>query len=377
MASTTRRFDPQEALRPALRTIPAYAALEDPDEVAQRYGVDPATVVKIDGNENPYGPSPKALEALRGDYQPHRYGDAGQRRLRTAISMYLDVPAESIVCGSGSDEIIDLLFRLFIGDGDRIVTASPTFGMYAFDAALHGGEVVDVPLLEGWAFDTEGLEAAARESKAVFIPSPNNPTGNTVPVALVERLLGTGALVVLDEAYIEFSHTPSLVRRAAQEPGLVVLRTLSKWGGLAGLRFGYGVMHPQVADLLMRTKQPYNINAAAEAAALASFEDTAILDARARTLAAERERISAALAGLGWLHPYPSEAVFVLLRLAREGQRIEGKAVRDSLRKRGILPRFFDTPRLADHIRISIGTPEQNDRVIAAFREIGEEQARG
>ena len=375
--AAVRRFDPQEALRPALRSIPEYAALEDLDAVARQYGVDPATVVKIDGNENPYGPSPKALEALRGDYQPHRYGDADQRRLRTAISRYLDVPAETVVCGSGSDEIIDLLFRLFIGDGDRIVTASPTFGMYAFDAALHGGEVVDVPLLEGWAFDTEGLEAAARESKAVFIPSPNNPTGNTLPVALVDRLLGTGALVVVDEAYIEFSHTPSLARRAATEPGLVVLRTLSKWGGLAGLRFGYGVMHPQVAGLLMRTKQPYNINAAAEAAALASYEDTAVLDARARTLAAERERISAALAGLGWIHPYPSEAVFVLLRLGREGQRIEGKAVRDSLRRRGIFPRFFDTPRLRDHIRISIGTPEQNDRVIAAFREIGEEQARG
>ena len=377
MASTTRRFDPQEALRPALRSIPEYAALEDLDAVARQYGVDPATVVKIDGNENPYGPSPKALEALRGDYQPHHYGDAGQRRLRAAISKYLDVPPETIVCGSGSDEIIDLLFQLFIGDGDRIVTASPTFGMYAFDAALHGGEVVDVPLLEGWAFDTEGLEAAARESKAVFIPSPNNPTGNTLPVALVERLLGTGALVVLDEAYIEFSHTPSLARRAVTEPGLVVLRTLSKWGGLAGLRFGYGVMHPQVADLLMRTKQPYNINAAAEVAALASFEDAAVLDARAQTLVAERERVSVALAGLGWVHPYPSEAIFVLLRLGREGQRIEGKAVRDGLRRRGIFPRFFDTPRLRDHIRISVGTPEQNDRVIAAFREIGEEQARG
>ena len=377
MASTTRRFDPQEALRPALRSIPEYAALEDLDAVARQYGVDPATVVKIDGNENPYGPSPKALEALRGDYQPHHYGDAGQRRLRAAISKYLDVPPETIVCGSGSDEIIDLLFQLFIGDGDRIVTASPTFGMYAFDAALHGGEVVDVPLLEGWAFDTEGLEAAARESKAVFIPSPNNPTGNTLPVALVERLLGTGALVVLDEADIEFSHTPSLARRAVTEPGLVVLRTLSKWGGLAGLRFGYGVMHPQVADLLMRTKQPYNVNAAAEAAALASYEDTAVLDARARTLVAERERTSAALASLGWVHPYPSEAVFVLMRLGREGQRIEGKAVRDGLRRRGIFPRFFDTPRLRDHIRISVGTPEQNDRVIAAFREIGEEQARG
>ncbi len=376
MAAPTR-FDVRAALRPALRTLPAYAALEGLDAVARQYGVDPSTVVKIDGNENPYGPSPKALEALRGDYQPHRYGDAAQRRLRAAISKHLDVPAETVVCGSGSDEIIDLLFRLFVGEGDRIVTASPTFGMYAFDAALHGGEVVDVPLLEGWAFDFEGLEAAARESKAVFIPSPNNPTGNTLPVALIERLLGSGALVVLDEAYIEFARTPSMVRRAATEPGLVVLRTLSKWGGLAGLRFGYGVMHPEIADLLMRTKQPYNINAAAEVAAIASFEDAAVLDERTRTLVAERERISVALAGLGWVHPYPSEAVFVLLRLSAAGRPVEGKTVRDGLRRRGIFPRFFDTPRLRDHIRISIGTPEQNDRVIAAFREIGEELARG
>lgn len=366
-------FDPRAALRRTLASLPAYAALDDPEEVARQYGVDIASVVKIDGNENPYGPSPRALEVLRSvAYEPHRYGDATQRRLRTAIGAFLDVPPEAVVCGSGSDELIMMLFRLFMDDGDRIVTASPTFGMYAFNAQVTGVEVADVPLLDGWAFDTEGLVEAAMGAKAVFIPSPNNPTGNLLPQATVDHLLATRSLLVVDEAYIEFSHQPSLVQRAAAEPGLVVLRTFSKWGGLAGLRFGYAVMHPDTASLLMQTKDPYNVNVAAEAAALASLEDAAVLDERACTLTGERDRVSEALRGLGWIEPWPSEAVFVLMRLTRG----DGKTVRDALRRRGIFARYFDHPRLRDHIRISMALPEQNDRVIEAFREIGEELAR-
>ena len=374
MATTDRKFDPRAALRRSLRELPAYAALEDPEAIAAQYGLSLADVIKVDGNENPYGPSPKALEVLRNvAYEPHLYGDADQKLLRKTIGDHLGVPADAIVAGAGSDELIEMLFRLFMDDEDKIVTASPTFGMYAFNAQILGLEIVDVPLLEGWAFDGEGLVDAALQSKAVFIPTPNNPTGSLLPVALVDRLLETGAMVVIDEAYIEFSHQPSLAKRAAETPGLVVLRTFSKWGGLAGLRIGYGVMHPEMAALLMQTKDPYNINAAAEAAAIASIEDAAVLDERACVLTGERDRVSVALGELGWVHPYQSEAVFILMRLSRG----DGKTVRDGLRKRGIFARYLDTPRLRDHIRISIGLPEQNDRIIAAFREIGEELANG
>ena len=374
MADTQKRaFDPRAALRRSLKSLPEYAALEDPEEVAREFGITLADLIKIDGNENPYGPSPRAMEALRTvAFEPHRYGDAAQKRLRASLGAHLGVTPDAIVCGSGSDELIEMIFRLFTEDGDRIVTASPTFGMYAFNAQVGGVEIVDVPLLEGWSFDGEGLVDAAMESKVVFIPSPNNPTGNILPATTVDRLLETGAMVVIDEAYIEFSHTPSLAQRAAAEPGLVVLRTFSKWGGLAGLRFGYGVMHPDTAALLMQTKDPYNVNVAAEAAALASIEDAAILDERACTLTGERDRVIEALRDLGWIHPWPSEAVFVLMRLSRG----DGKAVRDGLRRRGIFARYFDHPRLRDHIRISMALPEQNDRVIEAFREIGEELAR-
>ena len=367
------RFDPVAGLRPALRTPPVYAALEDVNALVARYGLDPARVIKIDGNENPFGPSPRALEALRDGFHPEWYGDDDQRTLRAALARYVEVSPECVVAGSGSDELIDQVFRMYLGEGERIVVASPTFGMYAFDAGLHGVRVVDVPLRDDWSFDEDALVAAAGEAKAVFIPSPNNPTGGLLPPELADRILDAGALLVVDEAYIEFADAPSYARRAATERGLIVLRTLSKWGGLAGLRIGYGVMDAQTADLFQRTKQPYNVNAAAEVAAIASVADAALLDERARILVRERERVSAELARLEWVSPVPSQANFVLLRLARG----DGKTLRDALRTRGIFTRYFDTPRLRDHLRISMGTPEQNDRVIAAFAEVGEELAHG
>ena len=368
------RFDPVERLLPALRTLPEYQALEDLNEVAARYGIDPADVIKIDGNENPYGPSPRALEVLRNvDYHAEWYGDDDQSALRAALSGRLGVSSEAVVAGSGSDELIDQIFRMYLGPGDAIVVASPTFGMYAFDAGLHGVEVVDVPRLDDFSLDEDALVDAARRAKAVFVPSPNNPTGGLLPIALADRLLDTGALLVVDEAYIEFSDAPSLAARAAVEDGLIVLRTLSKWGGLAGLRVGYGVMAPRMADLFRRAKQPYNPNAAATAAAIASIEDASTLDERARILVGERERVIRELSRLEWVEPVPSQANFVLMKLARG----DGHTLRDRLRARGIFTRYFESSRLRDYLRISMAKPEQNDRVIAAIREIGEELAHG
>lgn len=368
-ASQRPRFDPETALRPAIHALPGYQGVEDLATVAAEYGVDPASVIKLDGNENPYGPAPKVLEVLRQGFPVHQYPDAEQRKLRRALGLHLGVDAASVVVGAGSDELIELLFRLFVDTGDRIVTASPTFGMYGFDGHLHGAEVVDVPLNDDWSFDTEAFLDAASTARAVFIPSPNNPTGALMPESLIDQVLATGALLVVDEAYIEFAHRESLAKRAAGEPGLVVLRTFSKWGGIAGLRIGYGVMAPAIVNLILRAKQPYNVGIAAEMAALATLEDVAVLDDRACVIAGERDRMGKALRALGWIEPSPSEANFLLCRVTR----FTGRDVRDALRRRGVFVRYFDTPRLRDHIRFSMGTPDQNTQVLAAFEAVAGE----
>ncbi|MSQ35549.1 MAG: histidinol-phosphate transaminase [Dehalococcoidia bacterium] len=365
------RFNHDASLRPALRALRGYEPIAPPEVVAMRYGVPPERIVKLDGNENPYGPSPRALAVLAAPYAAHRYPDPDQRRLREALAARHGVPAECIVAGAGSDELIDLLFRTYVRPRDHVVIASPTFGMYAFDAELHDAEVVDVPLRDDWAPDADALVAAAASARIVFIPSPNNPTGGTLPPALVERLLDSGALLVVDEAYIEFAHAPSLVERAAAGEPLVVLRTFSKWAGLAGLRVGYGVLPAPMARVLMQVKQPYGVNVAAEVAALASLEDRALLDERACALTGERDRLAAQLAGLGWLHPAPSEANFLLVRLDRG----DAVSVREALRRHGVFVRAFDHSRLRRHVRISVGTAADSTRLLEALTAIAGELA--
>lgn len=359
-------FDLEQALRPALREMKGYSPIAPPEEVAAQYGVPLERVVKLDANENPYGPSPRAREALAREYAAHRYPDPDQRAIRASLAARHGIDASTIVAGAGSDEIIDLLFRAFVEPGDRVVIASPTFGMYAFDAELQGAGVVDVPLRDDWSLDGEALIDAARGAKLVCIPSPNNPTGGVLPREVAEAVAASGALLVVDEAYIEFSHAESLAGVAASGAPVVVLRTFSKWGGLAGLRIGYGVMPQAIAQTLMLVKQPYGVNVAAEAAVLASLEDAALLDERACQLTGERDRMAALLRETGWVEPVPSEANFILCRLLRS----DGVTVREGLRRRGVFVRTFDHPRLLAHMRVSAGTPEDTERLLAAMKEI-------
>ncbi len=367
------RFDPIASLRPHIRNLPPYEVLADAVSIAAEHGVPADQVLQLDGNENPYGPSPKAREALQGEYAAERYADATQSRLRGALSNYLGVPTECLIAGAGSDELIDLIFRMWVAPGDRVVTCGPTFGMYAFDAGLHEAEFVDVPRLDDWSIDGPALIEAAGNAKAVFLATPNNPTGNSLQPELVEPLLDSGALIVMDEAYIEFAERESLAERAVSEPALIVLRTFSKWAGLAGLRIGYAVAAAETIDAVMRAKQPYNTGAASEAAAIASLQDTEELDRRAAILRSECERMTAALRQQEWLEPFPSETNFVLVRTLGH----EGAAVNEALRRRGIFIRTYGGDQLRDCIRISMGTPEQNDRVIAALEEIGNELGAG
>ena len=369
-------FDVRKLVRPDLLELPGYQPITPTDVLAERFGIAPGDILKLDGNENPYGPSPKALAAIGGERRYHIYPDPDQRKVRAALASFLGVSAEAIVCGLGSDDLIDLILRAVIAPGDAVVNCPPTFGMYPFSTDIAGGRIIEVPRREDFALDIDAVEAAAAGAKLIFLASPNNPTGNRLSQEEVERLLALPLLVVIDEAYIEFAGRgdgpASLVGRVAEHGNLVVLRTFSKWAGLAGLRAGYGVMPEALASLLMAIKQPYNLNVAAGAAMIASLEDAPLLLERCCRMAGTRERLFALLGEIPWLQPYPSEANFILCRL--DG--VDAVEVQARLAKRGIFVRYFDTPSLRNHLRISVGLEEHCERVVTALREIGAELGR-
>jgi histidinol-phosphate aminotransferase len=357
------RKGPLDFVRPHLLTLAPYEAVDPPNVLAEKAGMPESQTAKLNGNENPYGPSPRVAEMMADVDRMHIYPDPGQVAMRTALGEFLGVPMDQIVVGNGSDEIIDLVFRCVLGPGDAVINCEPTFGMYEFTAHVCGGRTVAVERDERFAVDVDAVLAAVDEStKIIAIASPNNPSGNCTSQADIERLLAANALVLVDEAYVEFGGT-SVGTWVARHQNLIVLRTFSKWGGLAGLRVGYGIMDSSLADLLLRAKPPYNVNQASEAAMLATLSDTDTLDRRAALIVAERKRLSAALAEMPGVEPLPSEANFLLCRMP-EGR---GKAVYESLARRGVFVRYYSRASLADYLRISVGTPEQTTQVIEAM----------
>ncbi len=354
-------------IRPDLAALEPYTPIAPFEALSERLGLPMDEIVKLDANENPYGPSPRALEAVARYPYYAIYPDPDQTPLRRAIAAYIGQPTERIICGNGSDEIIDLLMRIFIAPGDAVVESPPTFGMYSFNTGVVGGQIVQVPRDDNFVVNIEAIAAAVEQSRAklVFLPSPNNPTGTIVSRADVKRLLELPTIVVIDEAYAEFSGE-SVVDLVGQVPNLVVLRTFSKWAGLAGLRIGYGVVPEALIEHLWKIKPPYNINMAANAAALASLEDLDERMDKVRLLIAERERVFAELQTISGLSPFPSEANFILMHV-RDGR---AKELKLALEQQGVLIRYYSKPGLNDCIRISIGTPAQNDRVLAALREL-------
>ncbi len=359
-------------IRADIAAMDAYTPTTSLDVFAAQLGRPVESLVKLDANENPYGPSPRVREALAGLDVIHIYPDPESRRLRAALGEYVGVDADHLLVGAGSDELIVLLLQLFVEPGDAILNCPPTFGMYAFDAPLAHARVVNVPRCADFSLDMDGIEAAARESgaKLLFLCSPNNPDGSLIPRDGIARLLDLPLVVVLDEAYSEFSGVPSWAARVPDFPNLVVLRTFSKWAGLAGLRVGYGVFPEAIITHLRKIKQPYNLNVAAEAGARAALADRAGLEATVRRIVAERDRLARELAAFGFLSIFPSRANFVLVRVSG----IPARELRRRLaEEHGILVRHFDKPGLSDCLRISAGTPAQTDALLAALRTLAPE----
>lgn len=354
-------------IRPDLLDLPGYEPVQPLEDLACVAGLAPTDLLKLDANENPFAPLPVISETLAQLAGYERYPDPMQERLRQTISDYLEVPSDRIVAGAGSDELIDLCFRCLVSPGQSIISCPPTFGMYRFSADLAGIPIVEVERGEGWNVNVEAIQAAITPATALIVlASPNNPTGNVLRRTEFEALLGTGVPLLVDEAYAEFAGG-SLVSEFMQHPKLMLLRTFSKWAGLAGLRVGFGIFPQPVAQLLLKAKPPYNVNVAGEAAVIASLQNRAVLDEQVRTIVETREFLMERLRTLPWLDPYPSDANFILCRV-RDG---DGRAFKEALAKRGVFVRYFDLPRLRSCVRLSIPRPDQVPILIERLEGVG------
>jgi histidinol-phosphate aminotransferase len=358
--------DIEKMIRPALLPIKPYEPVEPPDVLSRKIGIKEKDLVKLDANENPYGCSPRVRAALSKYPYLNLYPDPEHRMLRDALGKYTGFNPENLLAGSGSDELIELILRLFLEPGERVINCTPTFGMYSFCTAICAGEVVTVPRRADFNIDIASIESKIdSKTKVIFLASPNNPSGNMVETADILELLKNNIMVVIDEAYFEFSGK-TCADYVLKYPNLIVLRTFSKWAGLAGLRVGYGIFPTNIVSHLMKIKQPYNVNIAAQVAAIESLKDLPYLNKSINAIVEERARLLAALKKYKWLEVYDSESNFILCKVLNG----DAGSIHRKLRDKGIIIRYYNNPELKNYIRISVGKPAQTARLIKAMDEL-------
>jgi histidinol-phosphate aminotransferase len=339
-----------------------YDPPETRERIARRLDRDPASIVKLDANENPCGPSPKVQAAI-AQARLEEYPDPLQESIREVLSGYVKVPAAHLMLGNGSDELIDMLMRAFLDPGDAILSFPPTFGMYSFNAQQYDATTISVERDDRYEIPLQGaLDAITDRTRLIFVTAPNNPTGNQAPEELVRALLDTGCVVVLDEAYAEFAGR-TLSSWVPEHSNLVVLRTFSKWAALAGLRAGYAVLPLEIARHLWKLKPPFNLSVAAEAAVRASLEDADWLLSNVADLVQERDRLARGLAEIPFLRPYPSAGNFILCDVVGRSA-LDVKRV---LTEQGILIRSYPGARLKNSPRVSVGRPPDTDALLEAL----------
>lgn len=353
---------------PQLRELVAYKPGKPIEELARERGLEPHQIIKLASNENPLGPSPKAMEAMvRALQQAHIYPDGGGYRLREAIAGKFGVAPDQVILGNGSNEIIEFIGHAFLKPGDNIVTAEHAFVVYRLMATLFGAETIEVPD-PGFVHDLDGMLAAInRRTREVFIANPNNPTGTMVGMEALRRFIERvpeHVVVVIDEAYYEFvSDPPDTLEFVRDGRNVVLLRTFSKIQGLAGLRIGYGIGPAPLVEVLQKTRQPFNANAIAQAGAIAGLSDDEH-QRRTKLVTDEgRDYLQAQFAAMK-LEFVPSSANFVLVKVG------DGNGVFLKMLDKGVIIRAMGEYKLPEWVRISVGTMEQNRRCIATLREV-------
>ncbi|CAM8961823.1 unnamed protein product [Rhodiola kirilowii] len=356
-------------IRSHLRKLSPYQAILPFEVLSTRLGRKPEEIIKLDANENPYGPPPEVFEALGSLKFPYIYPDPESRCLRDALAEDSGLEADHILVGCGADELIDLIMRCVLDPGDKIVDCPPTFTMYEFDAAVNGAQVIKVPRTTGFGLDVENITKVvhSEKPKIIFLTSPNNPDGSIISDEVLLKMLELPILVVLDEAYIEFSGMESRMKWVKKYENLIVLRTFSKRAGLAGLRVGYGAFPMSIIEYLWRAKQPYNVSVAAEVAACAALQNPVYLETVKESLVKERDRLFNLLSQVPYLKPYPSHSNFILCEVA-SGR--DAKQLKEDLVKMGVMIRHYSNKELKGYVRVSVGKPEHTDALMEGLRRL-------
>lgn len=334
-------------------------------------------VVRLDWNESPWPLSPSAQEVLINFNRGNRYPDYNQTPLREALSEYVGFHPSRIVPGAGLDDVLSTVAMLLIEPGDEVIIADPTFGIYRSLFTLHGAVIRNVPLGSApeFALDVEGVLGAVNEqTKLVVLCNPNNPTGHLFPRETIEKIIdGVSCPVAIDEAYAEFSAVDHL-DLARSRDNVIVLRTLSKFAGLAGFRVGYGIFPEALVPYLQRVTPAFaNITTLSAEIAIASLKDLDYLKANRDRIVTERMRMIVALDAMPGIVPYPSATNFVLFRLPVANS----MPILNELAERDVFIRRYGTPGwgLEDCLRVSIGTREENDTFLATLATVLEERS--
>ena len=357
-------------VRPELECMAEYHPGESLESFSTRTGIPIDRLIKLNSNESPFGPVPSVLNAL-GDYRNYNgYPDTNATALRTALSAYTELDSRYIVLSHGSSELINLLWHIFLSVGDTIISCTPTFSLYTSVTTFCGASVIEVPRTVDYEVDVESVFAALTPStKLIVLCSPNNPTGNPIAKDDLLALLESGRIVVVDEAYVEFSSRPKgFVYLVPQYRNLVVLRSFSKWAGLAGLRIGYGLFPEWIGEYMRRAQCPFEVNVAGHIAAIETLNDLEYVLGNVCKIVRERDRVFNVLAGQVYLEPIPSQGNFILARISSD--EVDIRQVRMVVESYGILLRYFHHPYLRDFVRVTVGLPEHTDKLACALSKV-------
>ncbi len=357
-----------DKLNPSVKGLPVYQPGRPIEEVARELGLDPSEVIKVASNENPLGPSPLAIEAMQvAVKQSHLYPDGNAFYLKNKLAEKLGVESSNLILGNGSNEIIEFVSHILLKPGDNIVVSQYCFAIYPLVAMMMGAEVSSVPSV-AYGHDLSAmLKAITPSTRIVWVANPNNPTGTLASsddVRVLVDKVPSDVLLVMDEAYYEFLDEPidllPLVK-SGEMPNLLLMRTFSKIYGLAGLRIGYGIGHPNFISAMEKIRQPFNINSVAQAGAIAALDDAAHLNATRKSNIEGLRFFESVCVELG-VEFVPSSANFILIKVA-DGQRIF-----ESLQDHGVIARPMGGYGLPEWIRLSIGTAAENLRSVSALK---------